>query len=146
MLLGAGASLDPETAICSAVSELTKILLYREISRSKWTLLSPTIRSYLRPSRAPRITLSNHARIARPDLHKILKTCVDRLAALGLEIYTLNVTRPEVGFPVARVIVPGLRHWRPRFGPGRLYDAPVAMAWCPRKLKESELNPEPFLL
>ena len=145
MLLGAGAGLDPETAICSAVSEVTKILLYREISRHNRPNSPPGTGAYLRPSRAAPTTLSDYPPVTRRDLHHNLKACVDRLTALGFEIYTLNATRPELSFPVARVIVPGLRHWRARFGLGRLYDAPAAMGWCPRRLKESELNPAPLL-
>jgi len=146
MLLGAGASLEPEQAVCSAVSELAKILLYREISGSRRSTLSPTPGSYLRPSRAARTTASTYPPVKWRSLSHRLKVCADRLSAQGFEIYTLNATRPEVGIPVARVIVPGLRHWRPRFAAGRLYDAPAAMGWCPRKLKESGLNPAPFPL
>ncbi len=144
MLAGTGAGLDPESAIWNAVAELTKILLYREVARSKRTASVPPTRSFLLPSRAPRKTLQDYRGIAAPDLKSALQACIDRLTARGFEIYTLNATRPEIGFPVARVIVPGLRHWRPRFAAGRLYDAPAAMSWGPRKLKESELNPAPF--
>jgi ribosomal protein S12 methylthiotransferase accessory factor len=40
-----------------------------------------------------------------------------------------------------RVIVPGLRHFYKRFGPGRLYDVPVKMGWLDRPLREDELTP-----
>jgi ribosomal protein S12 methylthiotransferase accessory factor len=41
---------------------------------------------------------------------------------------------------LAQVIVPGLRHFWPRFGPGRLYQ--VRARWVdPRPLAEAELNP-----
>jgi len=39
------------------------------------------------------------------------------------------------------VVVPGLRHFWPRYGPGRLYDVPVRLGWLPAPLDESELNP-----
>jgi len=39
------------------------------------------------------------------------------------------------------VIVPGLRHFYRRFGPGRLYDVPVKLGWRDRPIAESELNP-----
>jgi ribosomal protein S12 methylthiotransferase accessory factor len=42
---------------------------------------------------------------------------------------------------VVRVIVPGLRHFYRRFGPGRLYDVPVKMGLLDRPLQESELTP-----
>ena len=64
----------------------------------------------------------------------------------GLEMLVLDLTRAEVGFPTARVAVPGLRHFWARFGPGRLYDVPVALGWLPRALDETELNPIPFFM
>jgi ribosomal protein S12 methylthiotransferase accessory factor len=33
-----------------------------------------------------------------------------------------------------------------RFGPGRLYDAPVRLGWLSQPLPESELNPIPMFL
>jgi len=43
--------------------------------------------------------------------------------------------------PVVRVIVPGLRHFYRRFGPGRLYDIPVKLGLRDRPIPESELTP-----
>ncbi len=42
---------------------------------------------------------------------------------------------------MVRVIVPGLRHFYRRFGPGRLYDAPVALGFRKRPTRERDLNP-----
>ena len=47
----------------------------------------------------------------------------------------------DIGVPVARVIVPGLRHFYRRFAPGRLYDVPVKLGLRDRPTPESELNP-----
>ena len=58
-----------------------------------------------------------------------------------MEVLVLDQTRPEIGLNVVRVIVPGLRHFWPRFAPGRLYDVPVKMQWLKQAQKESELNP-----
>ena len=44
---------------------------------------------------------------------------VQHLAHHGLEVLVLDQTRPDVGLPVVRVVVPGLRHFWARFGPGR---------------------------
>lgn len=75
-----------------------------------------------------------------------LEACVQRASELSLDVFTLDLTRPETGVPVARVIVPGLRPWRPRFAPGRLFDVPVALGWRTTPLTESELNPVAFPL
>src|SRR6516164_521482 len=61
----------------------------------------------------------------------------------GMEVLVLDQTRPDVKMPVVKVIVPGLRHFRARFAPGRLYDVPVQMGWEERSLAEEELNPIP---
>ena len=52
-----------------------------------------------------------------------------------------ELTRPDVGLPVVKVVVPGMRHFWPRFAPGRLYDVPVQMGWLERARTEEELNP-----
>ena len=61
--------------------------------------------------------------------------------AKGMEFLVLDQTRPDIGLPVAKVIVPGLRHFWSRLGQGRLYDVPVVMGWLDRPLTEAELNP-----
>jgi len=43
--------------------------------------------------------------------------------------------------PVVKVVVPGLRHFWPRYAPGRLYEVPVKMGWLEKPLREDELNP-----
>ena len=74
---------------------------------------------------------------------------VERCRALveekGMEFLVLDQTRPDIGMPVARVIVPGMRHFWERFGPGRLYDVPVSLGHRKRPLAESELNPAPVI-
>jgi oxazoline/thiazoline synthase len=39
------------------------------------------------------------------------------------------------------VIVPGMRHFYRRFGPGRLYDIPVKLGWLDRAIAEADVNP-----
>ena len=55
-----------------------------------------------------------------------------------MEFLVLDQTRPDIGMPVARVIVPGMRHFWARFAPGRLYDVPVGMG-----RRASALSPKP---
>jgi ribosomal protein S12 methylthiotransferase accessory factor YcaO len=75
-----------------------------------------------------------------------IETCVRLCRQSGLELLMLDLTRPDVGFPVVRMVVPGLRHFWARLAPGRLYDVPPRLGWIPRKLEEDELNPVPFFL
>ena len=68
----------------------------------------------------------------------------ERVEAHGMELLVLDQTRADVGMPAVKVLVPGLRHFWPRFGPGRLYDVPVALGWLAEPVPEAELNPVPF--
>jgi ribosomal protein S12 methylthiotransferase accessory factor len=77
-------------------------------------------------------------------LQQDIQHCMTVLAEHGLEMLVLNQTRPDVGLPVVKVMVPGLRHFWARFAPGRLYDVPVRMGWLAQKKLESELNPIPI--
>lgn len=70
-----------------------------------------------------------------------LQQLVRVIEAAGHEILVLDQTRPDIGIPVVKVIVPGLRHFWSRFAPGRLYDVPVAQGWLTRPTAEADLNP-----
>jgi ribosomal protein S12 methylthiotransferase accessory factor len=86
--------------------------------------------------------VANHARGSQPDI----ESCRELARRHSLTVAVLDMTRPEIGVPVVRVICPELRHpWR-RHAPGRLYDVPVQMGWLPRPLRESELNPVTYCL
>ncbi|MGH6905681.1 MAG: YcaO-like family protein [Geminicoccaceae bacterium] len=80
------------------------------------------------------------------DIAADVRLCVERLRDLGHEALVLDHTRPDVGFPTARVIVPGLRHFWARLAPGRLYDVPVSLGWLEQGHGEEDLNPIPFYL
>jgi ribosomal protein S12 methylthiotransferase accessory factor len=84
---------------------------------------------------------------APPLAHSVsdrLEQCIRAAARVGTEILVCDVTRPDVGTPVVKVIAPGLRTSWAQLGPGRLYKAPVALGWQARVLAEEELNPFPF--
>jgi ribosomal protein S12 methylthiotransferase accessory factor YcaO len=73
-----------------------------------------------------------------------------RLAALlraltdaGLRPLIVDLLRPDTGIPVVKALVPGLRHTRNRFGPGRLYDVPFSLGWLSRPRTKAELLPFP---
>jgi ribosomal protein S12 methylthiotransferase accessory factor YcaO len=80
------------------------------------------------------------------DLAEAVAMCVDRVARLGMDTLVIDYTRPDIGLSTVKVVVPGLRHFWPRLGPGRLYDVPRALGWIERTLTEAELNPVPLLL
>lgn len=76
------------------------------------------------------------------DLSSDVMACVQLAQAKGMETLVLDQTRPDLGLHVVKVIVPGLRHFWPRFAPGRLYEVPVQMGWLSTSLTEEQLNPQ----
>jgi ribosomal protein S12 methylthiotransferase accessory factor len=100
---------------------------------------------YLIPSRQ-RKPLGAFPDRVKKDLRAEVLWCVAQAKRLGLEVLVLDMTRPDIDFPVVRVVVPGMRHCWARMAPGRLYDVPVLLAWRDRALEESELNPISYFL
>ena len=58
----------------------------------------------------------------------------------GMAVYGVNMTAKTIGFPVVKMLVPGMRHFWPRLGEGRLYEVPVTLGYLNTPKKEEELN------
>jgi oxazoline/thiazoline synthase len=102
---------------------------------------------YLLPN--PQLQRSRATRWPVPtsgDVAGDLAYCQSRIEGRGLEVIVLDQTRPDVGLPVVKVIVPGLRHFWPRFAVGRLFDVPVTLGWRAQKTRECDLNPVPIFI
>lgn len=91
-------------------------------------------------------TEADYPEVAPEDLEEEVNRCVAHAARCGLEVLVLDLTRPDLGFSVARVFVPGLRHFWKRLAPGRLYDVPVSLGRIGRANREEALNPIPLFL
>ena len=142
ILIGAGAHVEPHVAALRAVTEANQALmlsLERDIKLADHPYLAPAPDvSYRGKSDFPVLETS--------DLREDIERCRALVEAKGLEFLVLEQTRPDIGMPVARVIVPGLRHYGKRFAPGRLFDIPVEMGWRGSPRAEADLNPVPFEL
>jgi ribosomal protein S12 methylthiotransferase accessory factor len=101
---------------------------------------------YLLPADGPPRTAASYPQAWTDDVTEDVRACQALVERAGMEMLVLDQTRPEVGLPVAKVVVPGLRHFWARFAPGRLYDVPVRLGWLPRPLAEEELNPVAMFL
>jgi len=160
VLFGLGCSLDPAVALLRAFAELNQFIAGMgepgtELQASlgdeetlKW-LRSATVHNqpYLLPDpRLPARRLGDFANAASGDLLEDIAHCRRIVEAKGMEMLVLDLTRADAGMPVAKVIVPGLRHFWARYAPGRLYEVPVAMGWLDRPLTEDELNPIPVFV
>lgn len=160
IMFGFGAHLDPRIALLRAVTELNQMLVplldappdrpggnLNDAATVDW-LKTATVAEhpYLVPSAAPPRTASSYPRTWTDDLRDDVVMCQRRVEEQGLEMLVLDQTRPEIGMPVVKVIVPGMRHFWARYAPGRLYDVPVKLGWIDRRLEENELNPIPMFL
>lgn len=160
IVLGFGAHLDPSIALLRAVAELNQMLM-----RVLWPVAEPaamagepSVREWLETARladhphlvadpvAPPRRATDFAHVWSDDLRDDIRHCQRLLEVRGMELLVLDQTRPDVGLPVVKVIVPGLRHFWPRFAPGRLYAVPVELGWIAKRLREAELNPTAMFL
>jgi ribosomal protein S12 methylthiotransferase accessory factor len=161
IVLGFGAHFDARIALLRAVTEMNQMLSSpllkgEEMSSggkeadpetAHWLRNATTLNQpYLIPSEGNPKALASYAGRSNSDLSDDIRLCQQRVERIGLEMLVLDQTRPEIGLPVVKVIVPGLRHFWTRFAPGRLYDVPVQLGWLPRPLTEDELNPIPMFL
>ena len=157
VLFGLGCSLDPSVALLRAFAELNQFVSglgpeaqtpLGDEATLKWLAsATPEDHPYLAPDPGvPPRRLEDFPQAASGDLLADILHCKGLVEAKGMEMLVLDLTRADAGMPVAKVIVPGLRHFWARFAPGRLYDVPVAMGWLPRALKEEELNPTPVFI
>jgi ribosomal protein S12 methylthiotransferase accessory factor len=159
IVLGFGAHLDARIALLRAVTEMNQMLSsplldagekddpHADRDTARWLATATGANQpYLAPSDQPVTTAATYPRVWTDDVLADVELCRSRVERQGLEMLVLDQTRPEVGLPVAKVIVPGLRHFWTRFAPGRLYDVPVRLGWLDRPLTEDELNPIPMFL
>jgi oxazoline/thiazoline synthase len=157
IILGFGAHFDPRLAVLRALTEVNQWLpvicsstpdkgetyLYHDPeATSWWKTATLENHSYLAPNEiaAPKVK-ADYPWCWSDDLTTDVMTCVRIAEAKGLETLVLDQTRPDTGLHVVKVFVPGLRHFWPRFGSGRLYDVPVQMGWLRESLTEDQLNP-----
>ena len=93
------------------------------------------------PSGKPVVRPDFRSKFGHLDKREQVVACVRVAKREGLDFLVLDQTRADIEVPVARVIVPGLRHFYRRFAPGRLCDVPVKLGLRDRPLSENELNP-----
>ncbi len=160
IIYGAGAHADPRLAALRAICELNQCLTWLPRpgkSASQPTIDDPLVLRWWKTARLaacswlvpaanlPRRKASQFPAIELADTREDVECCRALVEASGMEFLVLDQTRPDIGMPAARVIVPGMRHFWARFAPGRLYDAPVIMGRRAHPLAEADLNPAPVI-
>ncbi len=119
---GAGAHFDLRIAALRALTEINQFLAIDQVrGRGVDGADALPIRehAYVRPHGKSAAVRSPFAKFASLDRAGQVMTCVKLVKRLELDFLVLDQTRPDIGIPVVRVIVPGLRHYYRRFGPGR---------------------------
>lgn len=157
LLFGLGCHLEARTALQRAFAEMNQMLGMAEGMQSgpmqiedeetlSW-LTTATVENqpYMWPDEnvAPS-RCADYPKRHSGDLLQDIELCRHLVEAKGMEMLVLDQTSPDVAMPVAKVIVPGLRHFWARFAPGRLYEVPVRMGLLDKPLREEELNPIPI--
>jgi oxazoline/thiazoline synthase len=146
---GSGSHFEARIALLRALTEVNQFLAIglmgaRNAGQSGQEDGSPFYlrdHPYLIPNGPAPIRSDLGAEFGGLDKRGQVMACVNAVKRLDLDFLVLDQTRPDIEVPVVRVIVPGLRHFYRRFGPGRLYDVPVKLGWRERRLTESDLNP-----
>jgi ribosomal protein S12 methylthiotransferase accessory factor len=155
VMFGFGSHLDARIALLRAVTELNQKLAFalgpgRGAFAAHGNERSPSALSrwevaldenpHLLPA-GPARGAADFPTLWTDDIAADVELCRRAVEAHGMEVLVLDQTRADVGLPVVRVVVPGMRHFWPRFAPGRLYDVPVQLGWLSEPLTEERLNP-----
>jgi len=138
----AAAHPDPCSAAIRSVAELTQslhcntLLLYDEL---RLWLETATLanQGYFEPASVQAAPQG----IRVGNVEEEIRCLASRIQERGMRVYYVDLTRPEIGVPVARVVAPGLRYFWARLGSGRLYNVPVHLGWLSNPIREEDLNP-----
>ncbi|MGB0523309.1 MAG: TOMM precursor leader peptide-binding protein [Flammeovirgaceae bacterium] len=151
VLYAFGSHIEAGIALERAVVELNQLLPLGEKKNGKYASQDPVFIDwltnvaladlpYLNPKKHEVKHLSDYPKLCEATIGASVQFCIEKAKSLNLETLVLDLTQPDIGLPVARVFVPGLRHFWRRTAPGRLYEVPVNMGWLTQAHTENELN------
>ncbi|WP_255311787.1 TOMM precursor leader peptide-binding protein [Streptomyces sp. PTY087I2] len=161
VLFGFGAHLDPRVAVRRALTEMGQLLpavigacpdgtgytVDDPQALSWWRTAVVADQPHLLPDPKVRPTVpGDHELRFRDDLAEDVAALTELAAERRLDVLVLDQTRPDIGLPVVKVIIPGMRHFWPRFAPGRLFDVPVALGRLAEPTAYEHLNPVPLFM
>jgi oxazoline/thiazoline synthase len=150
-ILGFGAHFDAQVALVKALTEMNQFLPDALWGRDPGYLLSAENgqidTSFLTADEKLAVTTCSDFSppvTSEPELDVL--SCIKLVQSWGLEMLVVDQTGQDVGMPVVKVVVPGMRSWWARFAAGRLYTLPVQLGWLAEPKTESELNPKHLIL
>jgi ribosomal protein S12 methylthiotransferase accessory factor len=160
VLFGFGAHFDPTVALCRALAEMNQMMpAVADVDRDGgYGTTDPRLLEWWRgatvenhPYLTPAADVRPRARgdfsyTPRADLRDDVAAIEEAVRKKGLELLVLDQTRPDIGLPVVKVIVPGMRHFWARLAPGRLFDVPVRLGRIAEPTPYESLNPTAMFL
>ncbi|MFF4016241.1 TOMM precursor leader peptide-binding protein [Streptomyces sp. NPDC001843] len=161
IVFGFGAHFDPRIALRRALTEMGQLLpLVSEVTQDGagyladdadalawWRHSTVANQPYVAADPAlPRRGPDDWTYLPSADLRDDVVSITEAVRQRGMDLLVLDQTRPDLELPVVKVIVPGLRHFWPRFAPGRLYSTPVALGRRPAPTPYEELNSIPLFV
>ncbi|MBZ9737274.1 TOMM precursor leader peptide-binding protein [Mesorhizobium sp. CA18] len=160
IIMGFGAHFDPRIAVSRALTEMNQFMpavldicengftrygIADDDAIAWWKTATIENQPYLTSTLAS-VRIDDLPPVPASSVTRLLLELFERIEAKGLEILILDQTRPDIGLPVVKVVVPGMRHFWARYAPGRLFDVPVAEGWLEKAKTEPELNPTVMFL
>ncbi|WP_200887439.1 TOMM precursor leader peptide-binding protein [Sphingomonas sp. ERG5] len=156
LIIGFGADLDPAIAITRSLTEMSQVGL--ELDKIPDEQIDPESAEWLikarledNPFLMPDLTVparksGDFATIKTDDIRDDVEAAIAAARRVGLEVLVLDLTRPDIGLNVVKIVVPGMRFFWRRFAQGRLYTVPVERSWLREPTPEASLNrtPMPF--
>lgn len=151
--IGVEAHFDPARAAIASITEMMQTLRSIEMRKAipavpgdpfRFWLEAVSFRSmpHLLPAAGNKYERVAGAPVSSSSLDRCAALCHDR----GLRLLMVDLTRPRIGVPVVRAIVPGLRPLHARFAAGRLFDVPPRLGWCDRPPTLAALNDVPMAI
>ncbi len=161
--LGFAAALDMGRAVSAACAEMLQLELSMSLiarardeepaTKTRHTKMMDTWLKRANFKRVPHLVAAGGERTV-PDPVPVMEGspadliawCEERCRQMGLSLWVLDSSRPELPVHAARVVVPGLCHYKAQLGVRRLYEVPLALGWSSRPLREEDLSSLPLLI
>lgn len=157
--LGFGCAIDKVQAARSAYREMCQLELSIAFARQRAARDGAATRmedrrllDWLRDAaHLPNLQSNDETISVRPtanasDDAESVALILTRLRRAGLEAFSLQLHRTDIGIPAVRAFVPGLCHYKPRLGQRRLVEVPKKLGWKPESLSVADLNSNPLLI
>jgi YcaO-like protein with predicted kinase domain len=99
---GSGTSLDPETGLLRALTELEQ----QKVRQKVFVEFDPN--QLVGSKQTSSGLLEEIPRRSSGNIKKDIEFCLGRLSSQGLDVIAVDLTHPEIGIPVVRILIPGL--------------------------------------